>query len=265
MALVAGMLMDIVSPLFPSAFVFVVCLGSLSRSFTGVASYATRAALTQHFALQNNAADISAKGVTEDITSFVSFAAHSLGPQDQAFRAGIACYDILVDVPFPIQKEFNALLANTEKTKEIDACDEATCTAIRKIHEHRNRWAFFLGFNQSPVEFINTLIESQGRDLKLTAGQASRSAEKEHRLNFYRQPCLSKGTSNTLRDIEMVQEDIWQYMRTFPSILFQAVIRKENQLAYLIASMTRNGSIPTQCAVNPPGRVILLVNKEARE
>ncbi|XP_024193128.1 protein root UVB sensitive 3 isoform X2 [Rosa chinensis] len=29
-----AMLMDLVSPLFPSAFVFVVCLGSLSRSFT---------------------------------------------------------------------------------------------------------------------------------------------------------------------------------------------------------------------------------------
>ncbi|KAF9624224.1 hypothetical protein IFM89_008162 [Coptis chinensis] len=56
-----GMLMDLVSPLFPSAFIFIVCLGSISRSFTGVASGATRAALTQHFSLQNNAADISAK------------------------------------------------------------------------------------------------------------------------------------------------------------------------------------------------------------
>ncbi|CAK9143312.1 unnamed protein product [Ilex paraguariensis] len=102
--------------------------------------------------------------------------------------AGTACYDILVDVPFPIQKELNALLANTEKTKEIDACDEAICTAIRKIHEHRRRRAFFLGFSQSPVEFINTLIESQGRDLKLVAGEASRSAEKERRSDFYSQP-----------------------------------------------------------------------------
>ena len=32
--LAAGMLMDLVSPLFPSAFVFIVCLGSLSRSFS---------------------------------------------------------------------------------------------------------------------------------------------------------------------------------------------------------------------------------------
>ncbi|GFZ19134.1 SWIB/MDM2 domain superfamily protein [Actinidia rufa] len=102
--------------------------------------------------------------------------------------AGNACYDVLVDVPFPIQKELNALLANTEKTKEIDACDEAICAAIRKIHEHRKRRAFFLGFSQSPVEFINALIESQGRDLKLVAGEASRSAEKEHRSEFFNQP-----------------------------------------------------------------------------
>ncbi|PON64665.1 Root UVB sensitive family [Trema orientale] len=70
-----GMLMDLISPLFPSAFVFVVCLGSLSRSFTGVASGATRAALTQHFALQNNAADISAKeGSQETLATMTGMA-----------------------------------------------------------------------------------------------------------------------------------------------------------------------------------------------
>lgn len=56
-----GMLMDLVSPLYPASFVIILCLGSIARSFTGVASGATRAALTQHFALQHNAADISAK------------------------------------------------------------------------------------------------------------------------------------------------------------------------------------------------------------
>ncbi|CAI9283404.1 unnamed protein product [Lactuca saligna] len=102
--------------------------------------------------------------------------------------AGNACYDVLVDVPFPVQRELNALLATTEKTKEIEACDEAICTSIRKINEHRKRRAFFLGFSQSPVEFIDALIESQGRDLKLVAGEASRNAEKEHRAEFYNQP-----------------------------------------------------------------------------
>ncbi|KAK6921907.1 Root UVB sensitive family [Dillenia turbinata] len=70
-----GMLMDLLSPLFPSAFLFILCLGSLSRSFTGVASGATRAALTQHFALQNNAADISAKeGSQETVATMIGMA-----------------------------------------------------------------------------------------------------------------------------------------------------------------------------------------------
>ncbi|PIA56859.1 hypothetical protein AQUCO_00700900v1 [Aquilegia coerulea] len=102
--------------------------------------------------------------------------------------SGSACYDVLVDVPFPLQKEMSAFLANTEKHKEIDACDEAICAAIKKIHEHRRRRAFFLGFSQSPVEFINALIASQSRDLKLVAGEASRNAEKERRSDFYNQP-----------------------------------------------------------------------------
>ncbi|KAG1370112.1 SWI/SNF complex component SNF12 [Cocos nucifera] len=101
---------------------------------------------------------------------------------------GNACYDVLVDVPFPLQKEMSAFLANTEKHKEIEACDEVICASIKKIHEHRRRRAFFLGFSQSPVEFINTLIASQSRDLKLVAGEASRNAERERRSDFYNQP-----------------------------------------------------------------------------
>ncbi|KAJ6810678.1 protein root UVB sensitive 3 [Iris pallida] len=70
-----GMLLDLVSPLFPSALIVIVCLGSLSRSFTGVASGATRAALTQHFSLENNAADISAKeGSQETVATMVGMA-----------------------------------------------------------------------------------------------------------------------------------------------------------------------------------------------
>ncbi|KAL3567797.1 hypothetical protein D5086_030448 [Populus alba] len=102
--------------------------------------------------------------------------------------AGTVCYDVLVDVPFPIQRELFALLANAEKNKEIDTCDEAICTAIRKIHEHRRRRAFFLGFSQSPVEFVNALIESQSKDLRLVAGEASRNAEKERHSDFFNQP-----------------------------------------------------------------------------
>ncbi|CAI5509144.1 unnamed protein product [Closterium sp. Naga37s-1] len=58
---VPGMLLDLLSPLVPSAFLPLLCLGSISRAITGTASGATRAALTQHFAKRQNAADISAK------------------------------------------------------------------------------------------------------------------------------------------------------------------------------------------------------------
>ncbi|RWR79960.1 SWI/SNF complex component SNF12 [Cinnamomum micranthum f. kanehirae] len=102
--------------------------------------------------------------------------------------AGNACYDVLVDIPFPIQKEMSAFLANAEKHKEIDACEELICNTIKRIHEHRRRRAFFLGFSQNPVEFINAVIASQSRDLKLLAGEATRNAERERRSDFYNQP-----------------------------------------------------------------------------
>ncbi|KAA8542130.1 hypothetical protein F0562_023282 [Nyssa sinensis] len=101
--------------------------------------------------------------------------------------SGNICHDVLVDVPFSLEKEMSAFLANLEKHKEIDACDEAICAAIKKIHEHHRRRAFFLGFSQSPAEFINALIASQSRDLKLVAGDASRNAEKERHPDFYNQ------------------------------------------------------------------------------
>lgn len=102
--------------------------------------------------------------------------------------SGNSCFDVLVDVPLVLGKDMSALLANLEKREEIDACDEAISAAIKKIHEHRKRKAFFLGFSQSPAEFINSLITSQSRDLKLVAGDGNHNAEKEHRSEFYNQP-----------------------------------------------------------------------------
>ncbi|CAK0746816.1 hypothetical protein CVIRNUC_001720 [Coccomyxa viridis] len=67
-----GYVADLMSPLFPDAFLLLACLGSLARAITGVAGGATRAALTQHFALVGNAADISAKeGSQETATTLI--------------------------------------------------------------------------------------------------------------------------------------------------------------------------------------------------
>lgn len=102
--------------------------------------------------------------------------------------SGNMCYDVVVDVPFPVEKEMSSFLASTEKCKEIDDYDNAIDGAIQKITEHRRRRAFFLGFSQSPAEFINTLIASQDRDLKVVAGDAIHNAEKERRAEFFNQP-----------------------------------------------------------------------------
>eukprot|EP00850_Spirogloea_muscicola_P009464 SM000053S17421 [mRNA] locus=s53:275306:278936:- [translate_table: standard] len=67
-----GMLLDLLSPLVPKAFLLLLCLGSISRSITGVASGATRAALTQHFALQQNAADVSAKEGSQETVATIA-------------------------------------------------------------------------------------------------------------------------------------------------------------------------------------------------
>ncbi|XP_057743505.1 SWI/SNF complex component SNF12 homolog [Arachis stenosperma] len=101
---------------------------------------------------------------------------------------GTTCYDVLVDVPLPLEKDMSAYLASIERHKEIDVLDEVICSSMKKIHEHRRRRAFFLGFSQSPAEFINALIASQSKDLKLIAGDASQDEEKERRSEFYKQP-----------------------------------------------------------------------------
>ncbi|TKY55323.1 SWI/SNF complex component SNF1 [Spatholobus suberectus] len=102
--------------------------------------------------------------------------------------SGTTCYDVQVDVPLPLEKEMSAFVASTLRHKEIDAFDELICDSIKKIHEHHRRRAFFLGFSQSPAEFINALIASQSKDLKLVAGDVSHSAENERRSAFYNQP-----------------------------------------------------------------------------
>lgn len=67
-----GLVMELASPVFPSVFLTLACLGSIARAITGVAAGSTRAALTLHFAKQNNAADVSAKeGTQETATTLV--------------------------------------------------------------------------------------------------------------------------------------------------------------------------------------------------
>lgn len=103
---------------------------------------------------------------------------------------GSTSYDVLVDVPFGLEEERSRFLASLEKKEEIDALDRAISAAISRLHEHCHRRDFFLAFSHSPVEFINTLLASQARDLKLVGADTNRNKEKEHRSQFYDQPWI---------------------------------------------------------------------------
>ena len=61
-----GLTLDLISPFFPSAFLAIALAGAMCHALCGVCAGATRAALMQHFAKDNNAADLSAKeGIQE--------------------------------------------------------------------------------------------------------------------------------------------------------------------------------------------------------
>uniref|UniRef100_A0A7S3DH91 Protein root UVB sensitive/RUS domain-containing protein n=1 Tax=Palpitomonas bilix TaxID=652834 RepID=A0A7S3DH91_9EUKA len=61
-----GMLLEIVAPISPTLFMPLSCLGSVLKSITGVAGGSTKAALTQHFAVEGNLADVAAKDNSQE-------------------------------------------------------------------------------------------------------------------------------------------------------------------------------------------------------
>ncbi|KAH6776598.1 SWIB/MDM2 domain superfamily protein [Perilla frutescens var. hirtella] len=125
--------------------------------------------------------------------------------------SGNTCYDVLVDVPLS-QEDKSTFLANLEKNQMIDSCDGAISSALKKIHEHYRRRAFFLGFSQSPAEFINALISSQARDLKVASADSGRDVEKERRAEFYDQP--------------WIEDAVIRYLNRKPSVGSEAAANK---------------------------------------
>lgn len=99
-----------------------------------------------------------------------------------------SCYDVTVDLPMPLQKEMSDYLTSLEKHRDINTLDELIARDVRQINEHRKRRAFFLGFSQSPVDFIYGLMASQHRDLRQAGGDTGRNMAKERHSDLYKQP-----------------------------------------------------------------------------
>lgn len=101
------------------------------------------------------------------------------------------CYDIQVNVQDPLLRESSqksGIFGLTyPQNLEYQALKEKHVEALEKIALHKRRRDFFEGFCESPVDFINHLMLSQTRDLKVLGGSTGRNPEEERRASFYQQ------------------------------------------------------------------------------
>jgi len=63
--------------------------------------------------------------------------------------------------------EADKLLRRVRSTRGVDQVDKDIKKIIETINERKRRRNFFLGFSQSPVNFVSSLVESQQRDLQV--------------------------------------------------------------------------------------------------
>jgi hypothetical protein len=53
--------LEMIAPLFPRQFLLLICLASVCKAMCGIAAGATNGAIVEHWARQNNIADVLAK------------------------------------------------------------------------------------------------------------------------------------------------------------------------------------------------------------
>lgn len=102
------------------------------------------------------------------------------------------CYDILVDVPTPATAGHHQFIERLNRDRDVEACDARIAAAAKKIGEHVRRRTFFLGFSHSPVDFINTIVATQARDMAVVRGDGEKRREAERRTELYMQPWVDE-------------------------------------------------------------------------
>lgn len=101
------------------------------------------------------------------------------------------CYDIHVNVAdmsiIESARKAGVFGLSLSHSSEFEALNERHLHALEKIAHHKKRREFFEGFCANPVQFINHLILSQTRDLKVLGGSTGRNPEEERHAAFYQQ------------------------------------------------------------------------------
>ncbi|XP_039178258.1 SWI/SNF-related matrix-associated actin-dependent regulator of chromatin subfamily D member 3 isoform X2 [Crotalus tigris] len=115
----------------------------------------------------------------------------SVDPNDQKKTA---CYDIDVEVEDPLKGQMSSFLLSTANQQEITALDNKIHETIESIHQLKIQRDFMLSFSRDPKGYIQDLLRSQSRDLKVMTDVVG-NPEEERRADFYHQPWSQEAVS----------------------------------------------------------------------
>ncbi|KAK9839392.1 hypothetical protein WJX84_002103 [Apatococcus fuscideae] len=97
------------------------------------------------------------------------------------------CIEFDLELPAaPISDRTAPFLDVISRQHQIDQVDARIANLMSKAEEHRRRRSFFLAFSQSPVDFMNALIASQGRDLYASSKEGVPDFEALRRTDLFK-------------------------------------------------------------------------------
>lgn len=101
------------------------------------------------------------------------------------------CYDVHANVAdmglMEAGRQAGVLGMVLAQSGEFEALNERHLLSLEKLAHHKKRRDFFESFCSNPVQFINHLILSQTRDIRVLGGSTGRNPEEERRAPFYQQ------------------------------------------------------------------------------
>eukprot|EP01102_Stenamoeba_stenopodia_P005692 TRINITY_DN16433_c0_g1_i1.p1 TRINITY_DN16433_c0_g1~~TRINITY_DN16433_c0_g1_i1.p1 ORF type:complete len:432 (+),score=110.78 TRINITY_DN16433_c0_g1_i1:52-1347(+) len=98
----------------------------------------------------------------------------------------------------PILQQLNLSPA---RKKEVVTLDEVISRSIVSVHDHAKKREFMYAFATDPINFINTLVMNQIRDIKLARSEEAREAEDERHSYFFNQPYTLEAVARFLNSI----------------------------------------------------------------
>nr|CAB3266383.1 SWI/SNF-related matrix-associated actin-dependent regulator of chromatin subfamily D member 1 [Phallusia mammillata] len=119
---------------------------------------------------------------------------HHVISVDPADAKKQACYDIEVELDDTLKTQMSSFLLSSASQQEIADLERRIQDTVIKVKQHRIQREFYLGFSESPQEFIADWISSQTKDLK-TMTDATGNKEEERVADHYYAPWAQEAVS----------------------------------------------------------------------